>query len=255
MTELRFAAVVQEDGDIPRFARGLRLHEVWVKSTLLNMPRASGASSLADRLRRRLPQATSLGLYGWHYLTHRVDDPLPGRGTRTLPTGGAHGPCGHLQASEVCDAALDASVRAVEALGGRRLVLATPASFTPGSVGRARLNAFCERIASLGLNLAWEPTGLWDTAGALAAAAGRAEIITDASAWTSSAAGAPERPGAWLRVGGGGDRVHWSSGQADELAYQLGLHDSTPRHAPGLLFAGPRAFANLRTFQSVLDAG
>lgn len=257
MTELRFAAVVQEDGDIPRFARGLRLHEVWVKSTLLNMPRSSGASSLADRLRRRLPQATKLGLYGWHYLTHRVDDPLPGRGTRTLPTDGGHGACGHLQASGVCEAALDASVRAMEALGGRRLVVATPASFTPGSVGRARLGAFCQRVASLGLDLAWEPTGLWDTASALAAAAGQAEVVSDASALTSAAAGMAGTPGqtsAWLRVGGGGDRVHWSAGQADELAYQLGLHEDDATHAPGLLFAGPRAFANLRTFQSVLGA-
>lgn len=254
MNHLRFAVVVQDDGDIPRFARGLNLHEAWVKSTLLNMPRGNGASSLATRIRRALPGATQIGAYAWHYLTHRADDPLPGRGTRTINVDDAHGPRGHLQTSPTCDAALEASIRALEAFESRRLVIATPPSFTPGALGKRRLADFCQRAKELELDVTWEPTGLWDATTAIDGARGRAGVVVSSDEAVAALNSASASTQLWVRVGGGGDRVHWSAGQADELAYSLDIHDADPDTGPrlGFVFAGPKAFSNARTFQAAL---
>ncbi|MGB1700182.1 MAG: hypothetical protein ACPHRO_09530, partial [Nannocystaceae bacterium] len=161
MPNFLYAAVIQDHEEIPRFAKGLELHEVWLRGPMLNMPRGQGASRLREQLHRRIGKDTQLGLYAWHYLTHRSEDPLPGRGTRTLTIDATSGPCGHLQDTPACQSALEASTRALQELGGRTLVLATPSSMTPGSLGRRRLAGFFERCQGLDIDLVWEPTGLW----------------------------------------------------------------------------------------------
>lgn len=248
MRTLQYAISLQDESEIPRFAKNLELDEVWLKSTWLNMPRASGAARLASRCGPRLPAKTALGAYAWHYLTHRADDPLPGRGTRTIPTGGEHGPCGHLQSSAACDLALEASARVLEAIGSRTLVLATPSSLAPGALGQRRLRGFFERAKARDLAIIWEPTGLWEPEAVVACALGAdVQVVLDAFDPASAAACEQVVP-VWLRVGGAGERVHLSGAQAEQLAFDLEARSAHPPR--GLVFAGPKAFGNARSFQS-----
>ena len=249
MPKFHFAAVIQDQEEIPRFARGLPLHEVWLRGTLLNMPRGQGATRLSEQLRRRLPAMSSVGLYAWHYLTHRQEDPLPGRGTRTLQLDADSGPCGHLQDTSVCEAALEASIRALRELGGRSLILATPASMTPGALGRRRLRAFLERHEASELELVWEPTGLWTPADMASVVRGTSArcVLAD-----SEIGDTLDPTDACVRVGGAGQPVRLSDAQAESLAFRL--EDSAAAQAIRVVFAGPRAFSNLRSFQKVLGA-
>ncbi len=245
MPKFQFAAVIQDHEEIPRFARGLPLHEVWLRGTLLNMPRGQGATRLAAQLKRRLPSQARLGLYAWHYLTHRQEDALPGRGTRTLQVDTDSGPCGHLQDTSTCEAALDASVRALGELGGNSLILATPASMTPGAVGRRRLRGFFERCAGRQLDLVWEPTGLWTPQDIMSVVGGTAArgVLSDTEV---SAAGGEAADCAWVRVGGAGQAVHLGDAQAESLAFLL--EDCFGDRSARVVFSGPRAFSNLRNF-------
>lgn len=248
MPKFHFAAVIQDQEEIPRFARGLPLHEVWLRGTMLNMPRAQGASRLHEQLRRRLPKNARLGLYAWHYLTHRQGDALPGRGTRTLQVDAESGACGHLQDTSVCGAALDASVRALRELGGGALILATPSSMTPGVLGRQRLRSFLDRCEPLDLEIVWEPTGLWTVPDVLSTV--RDTSARGVLAETDLRGDSPVADRSWVRVGGGGQAVHLSNAQAESLAFRL--VDCFEGDTARVVFSGPRAFSNLRSFQKAI---
>ena len=151
---------------------------------------------------------------------------------------------------EVCDAALGLCA-CRGALGGR-LVLATPASFTRAAwVGLASTHFVSASRRSGSTSRGNQP------------ACGTRRVLSRRSGTRGGhhrpsvdlvRGGAPERPGAWLRVGGGGDRVHWSSDRP--MSSPINSDFTTARRAspPGSSSLAPGP-SNLRTFQSVLDAG
>lgn len=222
---------------------------VVLRSTLLNPPRAAGARTVAEHVRAAHPQAHIVP-YVWHLVTHAHDDGLRDGATRSLP--GEARRFGHLQDTPEVAAAWEISKRCAEEMQTDTLLLRTPPSFTPGAINQARLAAFVEARAAEGLKIVWETDGLWEPAATLALAR-KLDIQTVVPAYEGTGrpiAQSYERR--WLRVDGAGPTEKLRAALAEALIYALesaeALDDAT------ILFAGPRAHANLRAFARTLAA-
>lgn len=231
---------------------------VVLRSTLINPPRAAAARALAERVRAVHPQAAIVP-YAWHLVTHGPEDGVRELGTRALP--GEPRRFGHLQDTPEVRDAWQTSLRCAQELapvqaedgeGGEkeplRVVLRTPASFTPGSVGHARLTAFAAARAAEGVELVWEAEGLWEPAQTLALARKLAmQTIVPAFDGTGRPfAGSLERR--WLRVDGAGPTDRLRGVLAESLAFAVEGAEDIDAEGPVVLFGGPRAYTNLRSF-------
>jgi len=219
---------------------------VVLRSTLLNPPRAAGARAVAQQIHNVHPRA-SLVPYVWHLVSHGPEDHLRELATRALP--GEPRRFGHLQDSPEVREAWQTTLRCAQEFSATRVVLRTPASFTPSTTNQARLAAFVEARAAEGIELVWEAEGLWEPAQALSLARKLGmQVILPAF----DGAGRPYAPPAmgglahtWLRVDGAGPTSRLRGVLAEALAHTLSIADAAD---PVLLFAGPRAHANLRAF-------
>ncbi len=254
MAEVELGVILGEPG---RLKAGRRSDPVtWVihRGSLLDPPRAAGARALAESTQRAHPGAR-LGLYAWRHVTHGASDSLP-EGTRKMP--GEPARCGHLQASDEVAHAWEVTRIAAEGLGADQVVLKTPPSFTPGSLGRRRLEQFVagRKAEDPQLSLVWEPEGLWepDSAHALAQ---HLEITVLLPAFRPD--GAVELlPGAWLKVDGLGSGGRFTGAHAEELAEQLLERElDAPSDGPlVVLFGGMEPHRGVRAFErAVLSAG
>lgn len=222
---------------------------VVLRSTLLNPPRAAGARAVAEQVRAVHPRAEVVP-YVWHLVSHAESDGLRESGTRSLP--GEARRFGHLQDTPEVRSAWEVTLRCAREMGATTVVLRTPPSFTPGTAHQARLSAFVEARAAEGLKVVWEADGLWEPA-ATQALARKLDIWTMASAFEGT--GRPieqsyERR--WLRVDGAGATERLRGALAESLVFALANKDALADAT--ILFAGPRALANLRAFSRALEA-
>lgn len=222
---------------------------VVLRSTLLNPPRAAGARALADQVRALHPRA-ALVPYVWHLVSHGESDGLREAGSRALP--GEPRRFGHLQDTPEVQSAWEISLRCAREMGASTVVLRTPPSFTPGTVHQARLAAFVAARAAEGIQVVWETDGLWEPAATLALAR-KHDFHTLVSAFEGT--GRPVEQSyerRWLRVDGVGATERLRAVLAESLAFALANKDALDDAT--ILFAGPRALANLRAFARSLEA-
>jgi hypothetical protein len=216
---------------------------VLLERTLFDPPRAAAGSRWASLLHRSFPNA-ELVPYVWHLVSHGAEDGLREHGSRTLE--GPPQAFGQLQATPEVDRAWDALMQCVNTTGAKRLVMRTPPSITPGALGRKRIASFVEAKRSAGIELVWEPQGLWSPIEASmfarelgipmlhAAFVGGRPLFDD-----------DDRPrlvarDAWLRVDPTSRRPQLSADQLDAIIDHLDYcGDAT------LVFTGPHAIANL----------
>jgi hypothetical protein len=219
---------------------------VVLRSTLLNPPRAAGARAVAQHIHKLHPRA-ALVPYVWHLVSHGPEDHLRELATRSLP--GEARRFGHLQDTPEVRDAWQTSLRCAQEFTATQVILRTPASFTPSSTNQARLAAFVEARAAEGIELVWEAEGLWEPAQTLSLARKLGmQVILPAF----DGAGRPYAPPlvgglarTWLRVDGAGPTSRLRGVLAEALAHALSIADAPD---PVVLFAGPRAYANLRAF-------
>ncbi len=205
---------------------------VALRSSLANMPRASGARSLAESARMAHPDA-QLALYGWHYLTHTKADGLAARAARKLKSK----EFGHLRDCDGVQQAWEVTHTALEAAAATWLVLRTPPSFSTGAVSRKRLADFASARRAEGYRILWAPEGLWTDVEALAVGADcGVEVLLSVR---FDRIDASELAGAWLRIDG-----ELRPSAADQLAFAVDDFEDRPP----VLFSGPRAYPNLRNY-------
>ncbi len=214
---------------------------VVLRSTLVNPPRAAGARSVAENILKLHPYA-SLVPYVWHLVTHGPEDHLRELASRSLP--GEARRFGHLQSTPEVQEAWQTSLRCAQAFGAKHMVLRTPASFTPSTANHARLAAFAEARAAEGIELVWEAEGMWEPAQTLSVARklGMQTIIPAFDGAGRPFTGSLERR--WLRVDGAGPTTKLRGILAESLVHAM----TTADVAAPVLFAGPRAYANMRAF-------
>jgi len=219
---------------------------VVLRSTLINPPRAAGARAVAQRLAALHPRASVIP-YVWHLVSHGAEDGVREFGTRSLP--GEARRFGHLQDTPEVREAWQTTLRCAQELAATRVLLRTPASFTPGAGNQARLAAFVAARAAEGLEVVWEAEGLWEPAQTLALARklGMQTVVPAFDGAGRPFAGALERR--WLRVDGAGPTTKLRGVLGEALAHTL---EAAEGPASVVLFAGPRAYANLRAFAQEL---
>lgn len=225
-----------------------RVDVVMLERTLLDPPRAGAAKRWAAQVQRSFPRARVLPL-AWHLVTHGPEDRMRERTTRTL-SGSPH-LFGGLQDNPQIRQAWEVTRLCADAMQSSTVVLRTPPSITPGALGRARIRAFAEARRAEGIELVWEPEGLWEApvAAALAREVGVKVMLP------AFAGGRPLRneqgtglatPGAWLRVDIPREgAIH--GGMIDELLDHAEAASDTV-----IVFGGVRARSNLATFADAL---
>ncbi|MEM7311430.1 MAG: hypothetical protein AAF682_32500 [Planctomycetota bacterium] len=225
-----------------RRAADPRVGVVLLERTLLDPPRAAATKRWASQLRRSFPAATLMP-YAWHLVSHGPEEKMGGRTKRTL-SGPAH-LFGGLQSSPQTAQAWEVTRLCIEAADAKTVVVRTPPSITPGALGRRRIQAFVEARRAEGIEVLWEPQGLWEApmAAALAQSTG-AKLMLPAFAGGRALRNEDGEglaaPGAWLRVDGNGPRQGIHGGHVDELLDHVDTASDTV-----MVFAGPRARQNL----------
>lgn len=221
-----------------------RVQLVLLERTLSDPPRLAAMQRWSGAIRRRFPSAEQLP-YVWHLVSHAHADGFASRSTRR-PAGRVEA-FGSLQVTDETQRAWDVSRLCVQGAGGHRIVLRTAASLSPGALGRRRLQAFVEARRAEGIDVIWEPEGLWEPAEArLFARQIGATLLVSAFE-----GGRPRRrelhgdvlvsEDVWLRVDGTGPRARLDGDQLDALQGHLqAVPDAT------IIFGGSRALAHLR---------
>lgn len=238
-----------------------RVELLLLERTLLDPPRAAAAKRWAAQIRRAYPKAQLLP-YAWHLISHGPEEKMAGRTTRAL-TGPPH-LFGGVQDSPQTRQAWEVTRLCLEAMEASTVVLRTPPSVTPGALGRARIRAFvaarrAEGLATAdasepatespaapaGIDVVWEPEGLWEppVAAAFAHEIGASLLLpafAGGRALRNEDGDGLVVPGVWLRVDGSGPRQGIHGGMVDDLVDHTETAESTV-----LVFTGPRAHANL----------
>lgn len=238
-----------------------RVELLLLERTLLDPPRAAAAKRWGAQIRRAYPAAELLP-YVWHLISHGPEERMATRTTRTL-VGPPH-LFGGVQDSPQTRQAWDVTRLCLEALEASTVVLRTPPSVTPGALGRARIRAFVEArraevLATVqasepaaegstghtGIQVVWEPEGLWEppVAAAFAREIGAPLLLpafAGGRALRNEDGDGLVVPGVWLRVDGSGPRQTIHNDAVDDLVDHAETAESTV-----LVFTGPRAHANL----------
>ncbi len=224
---------------------------VLLERTLFEPPRASAAARWATYVRRLFPNAEVVP-YAWHLISHGPEDGLRDLSSRTLE-GEAH-KFGQLQDTSEVKHAWDAVRPCYESLGAKRICVRTPASVTPGPVGRKRLRTFVEARRAEGYEVVWEPEGLWSPA-EVAVFSAELSITPMGRAFVAGRPNVePEEPevlyhrASWLRIDAMGRRPRLSADQLDALADHADVTS-----APTFVFAGVKALPNLMATVDALE--
>ncbi len=223
---------------------------VVLQTTLINPPRATGARSLAEQIKRAHPQAEIVP-YVWHYVSHGPRDGLRELGSRNLP--GAPEAFGQLQATPEVEAAWTTSLQCARNLGATRMVLRTPPSLTPGARDRARFETWLEGpLKQSGMGLVWEPEGLWEPP-QIASLCKKHGIEAMAPAFYVTGRTREESLFAsWLRVDAGGALHRMTPAHAEGLLFTL--EDRPDGADKTIIFAGARGHGNLRQYRRSAEA-
>ena len=211
---------------------------VVLRSCFLNPPRAASARKLAGRIKQIHSNAEIIP-YAWHYLTHERTDGIQSRGSRSIP--GSSSGFGHLKETPEAKHAWSVTMTCAEAFSSRKILIHTPASFSPSSVYRKRLLEFT--AAHDNFKFVWQPSGLW-TAAEAAYFTKDSEIEVLGPAPSPSEHPAHEKGSHWILIPGAKD-ARFSGTQAEILADSL----IESKNSPTILFSGPKAYSNLRTFK------
>lgn len=226
---------------------------VLLERTLLDPPRTKALAQWADEVRRAF-EGAELIPYVWHLVSHAPSDGLLAKTTRRIS--GPEAAFGGLQDTKETQQALEVSRQVAQTLDARRIVLRTPASLSPGPVGRRRIEAFARARREEGLEVIWEPGGLWEPVETLTFAQSTS-IVPLMSAFVG---GRPIRSehdaddrvlvgrGAWLRVDGSGRTDRIGPDQIDALLDHLEVCPKTT-----IIFTGRRARQNLNEFAEALE--
>ncbi|WP_205633060.1 hypothetical protein [Enhygromyxa salina] len=238
---MRLGVILDDETLLGAGRRSDPVELVVMRTTFLNPPRTSAAKRMAERVHERHRDAEVIP-YAWHYLTHEASDGVVVGSNRSLAL--EPGSFGHLRGDGIAHA-WEISRICAEAFGSTRVVIRTPPSFSPGGLSRRRFTDFVNALAPEHPRLVWEPEGLWSSAEAAAFAEPLGvEVLAPAFAMTGQLL---EFEGAgWLRISGGKD-ARLRASHAEVLAYALAEHEGLT-----VLFEGPRAYANLRSFASAL---
>ncbi len=206
---------------------------------MVNPPRQAAAKRFADRI-RAMHRDTEIVPYAWHPVTHAADD-VANRGSRVPP--GSPPQLGHLRDTQAVSVAWEVTTMCARAMQARRIVIETPPSFSPGALSRERLTRFVEHLDS-NLKLVWAPQGLWTPATALELAQKLGILLM----WPAHEADRPivlphHSEHIWVCIEGVGRSKLLRPALAESIA-------ETWFNKPPLaaVFAGPRAYGNLRTF-------
>ena len=227
-----------------------RVGLVLLERTFYDPPRKAAMERWTAMVRRSFPSAR-LVPYAWHLVSHAPEDGVRGHGTRTL-SGEPHR-FGGLQDSPETAQAWDVTAIAVAVCGDGLLAVRTPLSLSPGALGRRRLQAFVAARKAEGLDVIWEPSGLWEPPEALAFGrsvgahvllpafeGGRPRYESDTSTTLLGA-------DAWLHVAPHGSRQTLNPGQVDAVADHVADHpDAT------IIVSGRRALAAIRSLADVV---
>lgn len=225
-----------------------RIGLVLLERTLLDPPRAAATGRWCALVRKRFP-AAELVPYAWHLVSHAREDGLRERSSRR-PAGDDHA-FGGLQTTPEVQRAWEVTQLAAQACAAKRIALRTPPSLAPGGLGRKRLREFVTARAAEGLATIWEPEGLWEPRDAVAFAdeLGIAALVPAFEGgrprWTQDGGTTLVGATAMLRIDGTGPRARVDARQVDALADHLDAHPDAV-----LVFAGPRALANLGALES-----
>lgn len=115
-------------------------------------------------LRAQLPEGLVPTVRAWQVITHPAGSPTYENVPREIK--GDPAGFGNFSPTPEVENALCNTVRAARRLGAGAIVFSTPAGFTPTAQNRANLKRFFGEFApaeSHGLQLIWEPAGLWST--------------------------------------------------------------------------------------------
>lgn len=239
---MRLGVILDDETLLGAGRRDDPLELVVMRTTFLNPPRTAAARRMAERIRERHRDA-ELVPYAWHYLTHEASDGVVVGSNRSLEA--KPGSYGHLRGDAIAHA-WEISKICADAFGAKRLVIRTPPSFSTGSLSRRRFTSFVNSLAPEHPKLVWEPEGLWSSADA-AAFAGPLGIDVLAPAFGMTGQLLEFEGARWLRISGGKD-ARLRASHAEVLAYALAEVEGLT-----VLFEGPRAYANLRSFARALS--
>ena len=115
---------------------------------------ATPKSSTGKKLREQAPLKVGFSLQLPRYLFERPADKTPLRGNADA--------YGLFQTTEENIQLWDRAVRFAKSLEAFSLVLLTPTEFTPTKANSDALAAFLSAVKCLGLDLVWEPRGIWE---------------------------------------------------------------------------------------------
>jgi hypothetical protein len=238
---MRLGVVLDDETLLGAGRRDDPLELVVMRTTFLNPPRAAAARRMAERIHERHRDA-ELVPYAWHYLTHEASDGVVVGSNRSLEA--KPGSYGHMRGDAIAQA-WEISRICAEALGAKHLVIRTPPSFSPGSLSRRRFTDFVSSLGPEHPKLVWEPEGLWSSTDAAAFADPMSiDVLAPAFGMTGQLL---EFDGArWLRISGSKD-ARLRASHAEVLAHALADLEGLT-----VLFEGPRAYANLRSFARAL---
>ncbi len=240
---IRCALMLGETNELSRVRKSDRPAFVILRGTLASPPRAAAARELGARLKKALPVAEPIA-YVWHYVSHTAQDrPAAWDDARSFQVDPRN--VGRLADTKEVEHAWSVTTTLLEQLGATRVVLRTPPSFHPGSTSRTRLAAFADKVRAQGLELIWEPEGLWEPAASSAVAESLGidvmlPALDSAGRWGTWHEGRRT----WRRFDGFGAFGQLRTGVVSPLAAELDEQDAETT----LVFAGPFGLANMRLF-------
>ncbi len=130
-----------------------------VESTFWEPP---GENALR-RWRRETPATEAFTLVAWQLITHEANSPGYSRlNTRLAPEARAR--CGGFRPTEEVRMAWQRTLSAARALEAEVILFETPPAFSPSEPNKTALRRFFAEVAgeAEGIQLAWEPQGLWE---------------------------------------------------------------------------------------------
>ncbi|MCS7090778.1 MAG: DUF72 domain-containing protein [Verrucomicrobiota bacterium] len=131
---------------------------VEIQQTFYEPPRVE----TARRWRAMAPPDFEFTLKAWQLITHTPESPTYRR--LRMPLGPEQRrQCGHFQDSPIVHTAWVRTVEVARALQATRIIFQCPARFTPTVDHVRQLQRFFRSVDRAGLDLVWEPRGMWPT--------------------------------------------------------------------------------------------
>ena len=127
-----------------------------IQQTFYQLPRLQ----TAEKWRYIAPSGFEYTMKVWQLITHETTSPTYRRLGKKIPASKAHR-YGRFQPTAEVMEAWDRTAMFAGALGAKVVLFQCPASFRPNKVNVGNMKEFFARIDRQGLQLAWEPRGVW----------------------------------------------------------------------------------------------